>query len=57
MEEKCAFNNEPIGRPRQVYIGETVRPFVSLIKDSMFILRTTSCLLDKKAACLVLKNS
>ncbi|WP_047416227.1 citrate synthase [Cellulophaga sp. Hel_I_12] len=26
------LNNEPIGRPRQVYIGETVRPFVSLDK-------------------------
>ncbi|MGY8915777.1 MAG: citrate synthase [Flavobacteriales bacterium] len=26
------LNNEPIGRPRQVYIGENVRPFVSVEK-------------------------
>ncbi|MBT8315364.1 MAG: citrate synthase [Maribacter sp.] len=26
------LNNEPIGRPRQVYIGETTRPFVPLKK-------------------------
>ncbi|GFZ91648.1 citrate synthase [Aquaticitalea lipolytica] len=26
------LNNEPIGRPRQIYIGETLRPFVSIDK-------------------------
>jgi len=26
------LRNEPIGRPRQVYIGETTRPFVPLNK-------------------------
>ena len=25
------LNNEPIGRPRQIYTGETERPFVSLV--------------------------
>ena len=26
------LNNEPIGRPRQIYVGETLRPFVSIDK-------------------------
>jgi citrate synthase len=26
------LNNEPIGRPRQVYVGETIRPFLPLKK-------------------------
>jgi citrate synthase len=26
------LNGEPIGRPRQIYIGETLRPFVELDK-------------------------
>jgi len=26
------LNNEPIGRPRQIYVGETLRPFKSIEK-------------------------
>jgi citrate synthase len=26
------LNKEPIGRPRQIYVGETLRPFKSIDK-------------------------
>ena len=30
--KEMRMRNEPIGRPRQLYIGETNRPFVALNK-------------------------
>ena len=30
--KEMRLNNEPIGRPRQIYVGENQRPFVSLNK-------------------------
>jgi len=30
--KEMRLNNEPIGRPRQIYVGETLRPFIAINK-------------------------